>query len=191
MKTRKRAIDSDDIELDEFDANELNAQMYEMVEAFVYALGRQAKGNPEAAELPQSLLRVSITTHKSILLLMNREVADPLMVADAISLVREQVEKVYVLSLLVDDDIKWTRQYHRNNWRFKYERFLRTERDHGNKPRFQEYLTKYPKLLEKGRYVRSRRMGRKPEVLVTKRMPRCVKYRFNNFATSSNPSYFS
>jgi hypothetical protein len=109
MKTQKQAIDTDDIELDEFDANELNAQMYEMVEAFVYALGRQAKGSLESAELPQSLLRVFITTHKSMLLLMNRDVDDPLMVADAISLVREQVEKVYVLALLGDDDIKWTR----------------------------------------------------------------------------------
>jgi len=34
-------------------------------------------------------------------------------------------------------------------------------------------------------------MGTKREVLVTKRMARCVRYRFNNFAASTNPAYFS
>lgn len=191
---RKQIIDNVDIELPEFDANELNSLMYEMVEAFVYALGHQSnrKTKVESSELLKALLRVFVVTHKSMLLLLHRELSDPLMAADAISLVREQVEKVYVLSLIVDDEQKWTRQYFRSNWRFRYERFLRTQSDHGGKPRFQEFLTSYPRILDQGRYVPVE-SGPKPQVLVTRLMARCVKYRFNNPDAPKQkwPSYFS
>src|SRR5262252_7341010 len=66
---RKQIIDNVDIELPEFDANELNSLMYEMVEAFVYALGHQSnrKTKGESSELLQASLRVFVVTHKSML----------------------------------------------------------------------------------------------------------------------------
>jgi len=182
------------VEIGGFDGNELSAQMYPMVESFVFAIGKQAKqhGTLELAELPQALLRVFITTHQSMLLLVDKRFSHPLMAADAISLVREQVEKVYVLALLVDDEKRWTTQYHRANWRFKYERFLRTKREQLNNPTFKSYFKRYPQLLDQARFIVGKPRSRKTS-LISKRMGRSVRYRFENpDAKKDNfPSWFS
>ncbi|MGZ8846476.1 MAG: hypothetical protein ACXW3C_08440 [Pyrinomonadaceae bacterium] len=170
-----------DIELDGFDGNELSAQMYSMVQSFVFALVKQARkqGTVEFTELPQALIRVFLTTHQSMLLLVDTRFSHPLMAADGISLVREQVEKVYLLALVVDDPKKWTTQYHRANWKFKYERFLRTERDQRSNPRFQEYFKTYGQLLDQGRFIVGKPRSRHT-AFISKRMARSVRYRFEN-----------
>jgi len=114
------------------------------------------------------------------------------MTADAVSLVREQVEKVYVISLIVDNQRRWTKQYFRNQWRWRYEHFLHIQRDDGGKPRFQEFLVEHPKRLEKGRVI-PRTFGGKREVLVSKQMMRCIKYRFDNASRQNlrHPRYYS
>ena len=191
MKRKKPIIDID--EGGEINAHEVNSLMYSVIEDFAYALNHQSKPFRESPSLLTSLLRVFITTHKSMLLLMDVRVTDPLMAADAVSLVREQVEKIYVISLLVHDSRKWTKQYLRNSWKAMYEDRLLMEIEHGHNPRFHHYIYEHtPKVLEKMRYV-PKSSGKGFELLVSKKMERSVKYRFNNPYTKKAqwPDYFS
>jgi phosphoglycerate-specific signal transduction histidine kinase len=65
------------------------------------------------------------------------------------SLVREQIEKVFVISLLLDDPDKWIPIYFKDDLRrfYKYQ-FLVLEEERKSLPRFQVDKDKREKILE-------------------------------------------
>lgn len=70
------------------------------------------------------MLRQFLGTHKSIRLLMKNRQENPAAMADAMSLAREQVEKVYAVALLLEDPEVWTAHYLKDAWRKSYEAHL-------------------------------------------------------------------
>jgi hypothetical protein len=84
-------------------------------------------------EIFQTFLR----THKSIALLLKEAENDPGHLSDARSLVREQIEKIFVVALLLEDPPKWIRVYFQDDWRrlHKYEEML-LFKERENLPRF-------------------------------------------------------
>jgi len=72
-------------------------------------------------------------------------------VADAASLAREQVEKVFVIATALDDPKKWIRQYLRSSWRTDYETYLLRTEELGALDRHKKHLEEhYPEYLERG-----------------------------------------
>jgi len=63
-------------------------------------------------------------------------------IADAMSLTREQIEKVYVVALLLEDPRRWTVSYLKDDWRQRYERFLLERDEHSGLKRYEGFYEK-------------------------------------------------
>jgi hypothetical protein len=63
-------------------------------------------------------------------------------IADAMSLTREQIEKVYVVALLLEDPRRWTVSYLKDDWRRRYERFLLERDEHSGLKRYERFYEK-------------------------------------------------
>lgn len=99
------------------------------------------------------ILQTFLSTHRSIRVLVEIASQDKDrnmgMGTDANSLTREQVEKVFLLSLLLEDQRKWVRAYLRSDWRKQFEDFLLAKEEHQDLPRYKEFLTvQAPQQLE-------------------------------------------
>jgi hypothetical protein len=70
------------------------------------------------------LLKVFLSTHRTLLLLLAQEEEDPYLGADALSLAREQVEKVFAVALPCEDPPRWARVYLEHAWRRTFGRYL-------------------------------------------------------------------
>jgi hypothetical protein len=88
-------------------------------------------------------LRQFLSTHRSIRLLMKQRGRDVAAVSDAMSLAREQIEKVYVVALLLEDPEGWTMHYLKDDWRRSYERYLLDKEERGALPAAREFLYGY------------------------------------------------
>ena len=74
------------------------------------------------------------------------------MYGDAVSLSREQVEKVFIICLLLDDPDKWAILYQKYAWMKLYEDFLLQTYECSELTRFEEFQTNIgPDILEKMR----------------------------------------
>ena len=71
--------------------------------------------------------------------------------ADAMSLAREQIEKVYVVALLLEDPEAWTERYLKDAWRKSYERNLLDKDERAGLPCYTKSLDDRANLLEKER----------------------------------------
>ena len=87
-----------------------------------------------------SILKQFFSTHKSIRLLLKQKDTDIGMCGDAISLCREQVEKVFVLTLVIDDPAKWLSRWFKYDWRKRYEEFLLEKHECQKLSRFDSFL---------------------------------------------------
>lgn len=67
------------------------------------------------------------------------------------SLAREQIEKVYVVALLLEDSENWTERYVKDAWRKSYERHLLDKDERSGLPRYKEFLDQQATSLEKER----------------------------------------
>lgn len=101
------------------------------------------------------------------------------LVGDALSLAREQVEKVYIVASLLDKPNHNFRQYLRSSWKTEYEKFLLEKEEHKENERFKEFLSDTtPKRLERMRrnqYIKSRK-----DVLVSRLAMRVLKFSWEN-----------
>lgn len=108
----------------------------------------------------------------------------PLM-ADALSLAREQVEKVFIVATLLDNPNTAFKQYWRSSWKVRYEKYLLDVEEHRENERFDQFLKdETPKRLE--------RMRRDPilrEILISRYAERILKYAWNN-PDGKNPPWF-
>ncbi len=137
---------------DSIDAEEVD----EKVERLIYPLATAFEGsrNLDASfrRLMADQLRQFLQTHRSIRLLMKQRGQEPGAVSDAMSLAREQGEKVYVVALLLESPREWTMRFLKDDWRRHYERYLLDKDERGALPRFKEFLDKHaPDSIERER----------------------------------------
>jgi hypothetical protein len=71
--------------------------------------------------------------------LFERRKEDGWAIADAMSLTREQIEKVYVVALLLENPRRWTIIYLKDDWRRRYERFLLEREERSGLERFKGF----------------------------------------------------
>jgi hypothetical protein len=109
-------------------------------------------------------------------------------VGDALSLAREQVEKVFIIASLLDNPNKAFKKYLRASWKTKYEEYLLQTEEHSENERFNAFLSEtLPKRLENLRHYRNSRGRRK--ILVSKFAIRVLKFNWNN-PGAKNPPWF-
>ena len=60
--------------------------------------------------------------------------------ADALSLAREQVEKVFAIALLCEDPTRWAKVYLEHAWRRTFERYLLEKAERQYLPSFQNFF---------------------------------------------------
>src|SRR5580704_8136774 len=100
------------VDIDEagaIDVEDLDVPMIRVVNDVEYALTKQRDVLLELRTLGSDILQLFVTTHKSMRSLIQQ--GDPLLANDALSLCREQVEKLFVLTLVAQEPEKWINQY--------------------------------------------------------------------------------
>jgi hypothetical protein len=107
-------------------------------------------------------------------------------VVDASSLTREQIEKVFSVSLVLTNPHRWIRQELRGSWRHNFESYLLQRDEHSEIPRYYEYLQKlYPDYL---RHQQRPPYGEK-ETLVSDFSRRTLEFYWKN-PGAKNPPWF-
>lgn len=88
-------------------------------------------------------------THRSIRVLCKELYEAHGHTGDALSLVREQIEKLFTLQLVCEDAGKWVPVYLKDGWRKSYLMFLHEQAEVRDLPRFQEFTqNRGPHLME-------------------------------------------
>lgn len=142
--TRSRDIDVGDT----IDAGEVDDQITRVVNQLALAFERSDDLGASFRALMKDMLRQFLNTHKSIRLLMKNREENPAGMADAMSLAREQIEKVYAVALLLEDPEAWTERYLKDGWRKTYERHLLDADERSGLPRYDDFLKEHADALE-------------------------------------------
>lgn len=177
------------------DINKVDSQMLEVVRNVRYAIGQDREMRKKVRELNSmlgDLLRQSMFTHQSIRILMKHAYknADYPIIADTASLVREQLEKIFIIVAVLEDPKKWLKQYQRNAWQKDYERYLLELDEHEYNERHSEFLKEqFPGFLEKQRKPPHRYRKYGHTILVSKFARRCVRYNWYN-PDAPKPEWF-
>lgn len=101
------------------------------------------------------------------------------LIGDALSLTREQVEKLFIIAALLNNPDRAFKQYLRASWKTDYEGFLLQSEEEAENERFSNFLKKYaPKKLDALRRPPTSR--RKFETVVSDFAKRAVTYKWNN-----------
>lgn len=125
------------------------------------------------------LIKSFISTHTSIIHLLrlgnekNETTKHKVMNygSDAMSLVREQIEKVFLVTLLCDNPIKWIEVYMKDEWKRAYEYQLNCKAENQNLPRFADfYENEFHNNFEKG----------KRNFCISDKEKEAVEFKFNN-----------
>jgi hypothetical protein len=148
------------VQIDDIDPN-LNIDSIELDELLRNAVNRcsielRSVNNlsSEARNLLADLLLAFRITHRSIRLLVGQYEKEMEISSDALSLAREQIEKIFVSALIIDDPVKWVQAYMKDGWKKKYEEFLLDREENQNLPDRVEFLTNIgPRLIEEGRVI--------------------------------------
>jgi len=184
------------IETSRVNINTLDPFLYSALDSMRYALKRQNNFKKRAtyvSELITSLrtqLDLFAITHKSIRILLRRAYREPdkRLIGDAASLVREQVEKLFIIALLLENPPKWIRQYMRSALKTDLMEFLLDKDEHSDKPRYKAHLRKYyPKYLKSGQ--RPVVPGQKRVTIVSDFAIRALKYNLE-FPSGPEPEWF-
>ena len=110
--------DIPDIETGRVNIKKLDPLLYDAVESMRFAV-RQRNNFKIKSDYERELitflrtqLRLFAITHKSIRILLRRAYREPdkTLIADAASLVREQIEKLFIGALALEDPHRWIRQ---------------------------------------------------------------------------------
>jgi hypothetical protein len=120
-----------DIDLEgELDTDKLGRQLARVVDGLALAFQCREDLDDTFRTLMNLLVRAFLGTHRSMRTPFEQRGENAGAIADAMSLAREQIEKMFVVALLLEDPDRWTNAYLRDDWRRRYERFLleRSER---------------------------------------------------------------
>ncbi|MCH8274210.1 MAG: hypothetical protein IH851_05420 [Armatimonadetes bacterium] len=141
---------SSDIDPDaEYDVNKLDGQVTIAIRRTESAV-RETPDDFGCHEALAELLCAFLTTHRAIRSLIKTIDTPDSQLGDALSLVREQIEKVFIVSLLLDDPEKWTRVYVRDGWQKGYKIFVLEREETKDLKRFQEWNTQSGPTLWEG-----------------------------------------
>jgi hypothetical protein len=136
----------------EVSLNDLDIQQRTAVNRVALALDAANFPNTTTATLLAEVLRTFLGTHTSIRLLLAERDKRPVVAADAVSLVREQIEKVFLVSLLLSDWQKYVTIYFEEDWCRRFRYFLVQKKDKGGLERFQEFFSVFgPQKFEERR----------------------------------------
>jgi hypothetical protein len=183
------------VEVRSVDANDLDAMLYSALEAVRFALRqrgnfkRALRSESELISILRSQLLLYETTHKSIRVILARayESDNFSLIPDATSLVREQVEKLFIVALFLDNPQRWLLRYARTAWRDDYERFRLETEEYGAIDRHQEFLTKhFPETLHRMKRIT---IGSKTETIVSEFAIRALQHRWD-IPGDERPSWF-
>lgn len=177
----KPVEDIPDIEKTSIDVVKTDAYMRGVARSINIDLKR-AKLHPDVRHILKDQINLFLTTHSSIRELIKVAIRrdQPPMLGDALSLTREQIEKLYTIALFIEDPERWLKQYLRNKWRKDYERYLLSVAEHKDSERFQEYLyVHFPEGLEKARKIK-KFQAKGDEIIVSKLAESMTRYNFNN-----------
>lgn len=95
---------ADDIDVEEvLDVEEFDDLLARTVNPLALAFECSEDLGSSFRHLMADMLRQFLGTHRSVILLMKNSEENPASMADAMSLAREQVEKVYAVALLLED----------------------------------------------------------------------------------------
>jgi hypothetical protein len=101
------------------------------------------------------------------------------LVGDALSLTREQIEKIFIVAALLNNPDKAFKQFLRTSWKTEYEGFLLHREEEAENKRFDNFLKNVaPKQLDKLRRTPISRW--KAETIVSDFAKRAVTYKWNN-----------
>lgn len=158
----------------EFDANELDTKMKLCVNRIIATFHKLEKTHSLTfRSLMEEFFKAFLSTHKTIRLLLKEAHNDSDYASDAKSLVREQVEKVFVITLILDDPDKWIAMYFKDGWRRFYKHsFLVEAEESKNLPRFAEWKAEAEQRLNFYQQVSG----------VSSAEKELVDFKFNNFA---------
>jgi hypothetical protein len=166
MHARETDIDVERV----LDAEGFDDRLLRVVHPLALGFERSEDLGSTFRHLVAEMLRQFLGTHKSIRLLMKSWKQEPAGMADAMSLAREQVEKVYTVALLLEDPETWTERYFRDAWRNDYERHLIEAYERHALDRYEEYLN----LQSDGLHQERRLLG------ITDEEEEFVDWRFDN-----------
>jgi hypothetical protein len=128
-----------DLSLD-YTREEADAKLLPAVNLTIRDLKKHHNLDVNFRQLCIDQLKVFLSTYHSIALLLHQYEDDPLLGADALSLGREQIEKVFAISLLCEDPGRWAMVYAKDDWRRMFERYLLEEAERRDLPRWQEFF---------------------------------------------------
>jgi len=132
------------------ECSHLNVLMSTAINRIVNAFASLQHSNEMFKELLPYLLEAFIHTQTSIIALLQMKDKNIRTSADAMSLVREQVEKVFVVSLLCDDPDRWIDVYAKDDFQRHYKHYLLTKQEREDLPRHQEYYKNIaPSMIER------------------------------------------
>lgn len=95
---------TEDIDLStNYTREEADAKLLPAVNLTIRDLEKHPTPDANFRQLCVDQLKVFLSTYRSIALLLGQQEGDPLLGADALSLGREQIEKVFAVSLLCED----------------------------------------------------------------------------------------
>jgi hypothetical protein len=183
------------IETSAVDAKELDAMLYSVIDATRFALRHRYNFKKAVSDesalisILRSQLLLYKTTHKSIRTVLAKAYKDDdfTLIPDAASLVREQIEKIYIVAMFLDKPAHWWMRYSRSAWRQDYETYLLEQVEYSRIERHQEFLTKhYPEFLDKTQRIR---IGNKTETVVSDFAKRVLTYRWDN-PGDERPAWF-
>jgi len=143
----------EDIDIDrEVSLLDLDAAMRSAVYRVADNVARSKKTDKEPLRLIADILRSFLHTHDSMRLILSKKDQNIKLAPDAASLVREQVEKVFVVTLFVEDPKKWAKVHGRDGWLRVYEYFLLEKQECGKLPERREFFDVIgPQQMEDGR----------------------------------------
>jgi hypothetical protein len=133
------------------DAQKVDDQLGRAVHPLAIAFECQEDLGASFRALMADMIRQFLGTHESIRLVMKNRVDNPRGMADAMSLAREQIEKVYTVVLLLEDPEAWTERYVKDAWRKSYERHLLDKDERSGLPRYKQFLNDQANSLEEER----------------------------------------
>lgn len=188
--------DIPDIESLRVDFRKLNPLMRDVLITTKTALGhrynfkRTPDDESELLNFLKHQLDIYGSTHNSIHALLRFAIRRKYYgaVADAASLVREQIEKVFIIALVLSDPHRWIKQALRGSFRTDYEEYLLKLNELGDSPRWQKRLREeYPQLFEKLQRHPTSRTRR--ETIISDYARRVLDYNWNN-PRGVNPPWF-
>lgn len=175
----------------------LNSLMHQTITTMRVALKNHNNMNKgydyrdELCEYLRNQLLIYGVTHNSIHILvryvLNKKYYPA--VVDAASLAREQIEKIFSITLVLSNPHKWIKQYLRGAWRTQYQKYLLSLEEHGENPRYEEFLQKsFIGGLTKAQRVKTKN-SRRPETIISGFARKVLTYYWNN-PVGRNPSWF-